>query len=468
MGDHPAIPLVRYTLEENLSFAAVDFCGNAPLTGRNSALTILPMAAPWVGEKPCEFLPWCWRRRFAPAVPLHRLMRPVPTARFISEIGAAERTPTIRQGRFPIVQLERSTRVCVNVIVGQNVTGSWLLGFAHPAFGLTTGETFPIDVTFDGQAQFHLFGTAVGADFVIAILPNNALIDQFRKSRLMVAVGKGTTLQFNLTSTGQLLPIIANCVVKTKSGGIANAGDFSIPTPKPAAKPLVQTAASASAPPSKSPKTVDVNGTGFVISTNGHVVTNHHVIGRCVGDIRGNLTGQSQMTLRIVSIDETNDLALLQAPTPFNEIASIRGTAIHPGDAVIAIGYPFHGLLTSDFTVTAGIVSSLSGIFNNTRYLQISAAVQPGNSGGPLLDTSGNVVGLVAEKLNALKFAKATGDIPENINFAIKTGAVRDFLDNSAVSYQTAESKAEIKTADIARQARAYTLLISCTAKEKD
>jgi S1-C subfamily serine protease len=84
---------------------------------------------------------------------------------------------------------------------------------------------------------------------------------------------------------------------------------------------------------------------------------------------------------------------------------------------------------------------------------------------GPLLDTSGNVVGLVAEKLNALKFAKATGEIPENINFAIKTGAVRDFLDNSVVTYQMAESKAEVKTADIARTGRAYTMLISCTAK---
>ena len=95
------------------------------------------------------------------------------------------------------------------------------------------------------------------------------------------------------------------------------------------------------------------------------------------------------------------------------------------------IGFPFHGLLTSDFTVTTGIISSLAGLFNDARFLQISAPVQPGNSGGPLLDTSGNIVGVVAEKLNALRVAKATGDIPENINFAIKTGALRDFLDNS-------------------------------------
>jgi S1-C subfamily serine protease len=262
------------------------------------------------------------------------------------------------------------------------------------------------------------------------------------------------------------LPVIANCVTKIKTGGLANAGDFSIPIPKPAAKPVVQTVAPVAAPAPKAPqKTTELNGTGFVVSTSGHIVTNDHVISSCVGDIRGNLTGQATMTLRIVSRDETNDLALLQAPATFKETASIRSTAIHSGDGIIAIGFPFHGLLTSDFTVTTGIVSSLSGILNNTRFLQISAAVQPGNSGGPLLDSSGNVVGVVAEKLNALKFAKATGEIPENINFAIKTGAVRDFLDNSVVAYQTAESKAELKTADIARAARAYTMLVSCTGK---
>jgi S1-C subfamily serine protease len=177
------------------------------------------------------------------------------------------------------------------------------------------------------------------------------------------------------------------------------------------------------------------------------------------------LTGQSASNLRIVSRDETNDLALVQTAGAFKNIAHLRGSAVHSGDSVIAIGYPYHGLLTSDFTVTTGIVSSLSGILNDTRFLQISAPVQQGNSGGPLLDTSGNVVGVVSEKLNAVRFAKVTGDIPENVNFAIKTGAVRDFLDNSVIPYQTSDAGIEQKTTQIASDARAYTMLITCTAK---
>ena len=205
-----------------------------------------------------------------------------------------------------------------------------------------------------------------------------------------------------------------------------------------------------------------------MISATGHVVTNEHVVHGCVGDIQGNLGGEAPVKLRLVSSDRTMISRCCRRRAPFKDIATIRDKPVHSGDSVMAIGYPFHGMLTSDFTVTTGIVSSLGGIMNDSRYLQISAAVQPGNSGGPLLDTDGQIIGMVAAKLDALRIAKATGEIPENINFAIKTGMLRDFLDNSAIAYQTAtETKGDLKTADIAKNARGYTLLISCTAEEK-
>ena len=334
------------------------------------------------------------------------------------------------------------------------------LGFAHDSWQLTPGQNFALALTFDGQQAINVPAMPVSAHLVNVQMPaNSSLVAQFRKAKIMTVYAQGQLFQLNLSQTAQVLPALANCVVSVKKNGIVNAGEFAVAAATPATAPG-QPNSGASKPASKS-------GTGFVISTAGHVVTNQHVVEGCVGDIKGNLSGEAPVNLRLVSSDETNDLALLQAPNPFKEVATIRDKGIRPGDSVVAIGYPYHGLLTSDFTVTTGIVSSLSGIHNDTRYLQISAAVQPGNSGGPLLDTGGEIVGMVAAKLNALKFVKATGNIPENINFAIKTGMLRDFLDNSVVPYQIAEAKSELKTSDIARNARAFTLLISCTATEQ-
>jgi S1-C subfamily serine protease len=342
--------------------------------------------------------------------------------------------------------------------------GGWSLGFTHDQWTLTRGQAFPLTLTFDGQQPFNVHGVPIADKLVRVPMPSNsALIAQFRKAKAMTAYTQGQLFQFNLDQTGQLLPVLANCVAKTKQTGVASAGDFSLPVAKPVAAAAPSDSAAA-----KTDRLFDQTGTGFLVSMNGHLVTNAHVVQRCVGDILGNLSGEAPAKLRLVSSDETNDLALLQVSGSFKDVARIRDRAIQSGDSVVAIGYPFHGLLTSDFTVTTGIVSSLSGVLNDTRFLQISAAVQPGNSGGPLLASSGDVVGVVAAKLNTFKFARATGNIPENINFAIKTGALRDFLDNSVVPYQISDAKAELKTADIARNARAFTFLISCKAKPQE
>jgi S1-C subfamily serine protease len=343
----------------------------------------------------------------------------------------------------------------VILVIGQNASSNWLLGFASPGFKLKKGETYPIEVTFDGQSEARLFANAGSDTMLTAILPP-AVARTFQKSSLMVAVAGHTTLQFSLTSTGPLLGMIASCVAKVKADGLNSAGDFSkVAAAKPATPPDAQGTGQAS------PKSW--SGTGFVISASGHILTNNHVADGCI-DLKGNLGGQAPTALRMVSKDPTNDLAVLQGPVDtFKSFAKIRDRALHSGDSVVAIGYPYHGLLSSDFTVTTGIVSSLSGMKNDTRELQISAAVQPGNSGGPLFDTNGLIVGIVTAKLDAISMARATGTIPENINFAIKTGAIRDFLDNSVVPYETASPGNELKTSDIANNARAFTLLITCT-----
>lgn len=346
----------------------------------------------------------------------------------------------------------------VSLLIEQDTDRKWLIGFASPTWNLPSGQTIPIELTFDGQSHFQVFGTTIQGQLISAILPNPAL-NALRKSRLMVATNNQNAVNFDLAMAGKVVPMIATCVDRMKANGVAAAGDFSIAT----TKPPIGTAAggsdvAASEPVSTAEKLINVTGTGFVVSSNGHIVTNNHVIKECVGEVHGNLVGESTTKLRVVSSDQTNELALLQATGNFKDIATIRATAVQSGDPIIVIGFPFHGLLTSDFTVTTGIISSLAGLFNDTRFLQISAPVQPGNSGGPLVDTRGTIVGVVAEKLNALKVARATGDLPENINFAIKTGALRDFLDNSVVPYRTSEPTSEMKTAEIASAARAYTM----------
>ncbi|UPK27242.1 S1C family serine protease [Bradyrhizobium sp. 195] len=351
----------------------------------------------------------------------------------------------------------------MTLLVGQDSNNAWLLGFANPAFRFKKGENLTIDVTFDGQAEVRLFATAFSDVMVSAVLPTN-VARAFQKASLMVAVARGTPFQFSLTSTAPLIVAVTNCVTRVKADGLDKAGDFT----KVAAKPAL-VGDKQGAPPTKPGRTGTFTGTGFVVSPNGHIVTNSHVIDSCTGDIKGNLAGETAMVLRVVSSDATNDLALLQAPATaaFKDFAKIRDRSMHSGDSVVAIGFPLHGYLSSDLTVTTGIVSSLSGFRNHTGRLQISAAVQAGNSGGPLFDLSGQVAGVVVAKLNALRMIKETGQLTENINFAIKTGALRDFLDNSVVPYQTAEPKGELKTTDIATNARAYTMLISCTGTEQ-
>jgi S1-C subfamily serine protease len=351
------------------------------------------------------------------------------------------------------------------LILAQNANRSWVIGVTDSSWQFRDHTKVTLVLSFDGQAQFDVSATAE-PKLAIGVLPAEA-VNAFGKSHQLIITASKQTRQFDLAAAGNIVPSIENCVDKINTNGIASAGDFSNPKGKPSTAKASAKSDDEPAEPSEPDKLVSVSGIGFVVSKNAHIVTNNHVVANCVGDIHGNLASQAPVKLRVVSADEENDLALLQGPKKFKEkdLATIRASAVNAGDQVVAIGYPLHGLLTSDLTVTTGIISSLAGLHNDTRFLQISAPVQPGNSGGPLHDSSGNVVGVVSAKLDALRMVKATGDIPQNINFAIKTGALRDFLDNSAVPYQTTEPSGETKTADIASAARTYTMLISCTAQ---
>ena len=130
-------------------------------------------------------------------------------------------------------------------------------------------------------------------------------------------------------------------------------------------------------------------GSGVIVDADkGYVLTNHHVIDGCT-TIRVSTEGRKHL-LSVVGTDAKNDLAVLTLPAPVSDVARFRaGRTIRPGDGVVVVGFPLHGLLASEANVTTGTVSALAGIGNDTRFLQITAPVQFGNSGGPLLDAGG-------------------------------------------------------------------------------
>ena len=120
-------------------------------------------------------------------------------------------------------------------------------------------------------------------------------------------------------------------------------------------------------------------------------------------------------------------------------------------------------MLATSGNFTVGNVTAVVGLGDDTRFLQISAPVQPGNSGGPLLDYSGNVVGVVEGKLNAITVFKVTDDLPQNVNFAIKANVVTNFLDANSVPYTRGSlGSPALQLPEIAERAKALSVTIEC------
>ncbi len=213
----------------------------------------------------------------------------------------------------------------------------------------------------------------------------------------------------------------------------------------------------ASAPVAGEPQLVGT-GSGFAITAEGHILTNNHVVQDCS---EARITPYTKV--KLIASDIEVDLALLKGSQRDHPAAKFReGRGIRTGDSVVGAGFPLPEILASDLNITTGTVNALAGIGGDRRLIQISAPVQPGNSGGPLLDLSGNIVGIIVSKLDAIEVAKITGDIPQNVNFAISAFAARSFLDAQGVAYDLARSEEDRPVADIAAEARGYTVLIEC------
>ena len=163
----------------------------------------------------------------------------------------------------------------------------------------------------------------------------------------------------------------------------------------------------------------------------------------------------------IIATDEAFDLALLRvSPAPMAEPAQFAEKPARLNSDVTVIGYPLPDLL-GGLNVTRGSVTSLKGIAGDGVRMQISAPVQPGNSGGPVVNAAGQVVGVVVSKLDAQMVADATGDIPQNINFAIRGEIAKLFLYQNGVEPVEVEEAPAVPPEDLAEVAQGFTRLVT-------
>lgn len=170
-------------------------------------------------------------------------------------------------------------------------------------------------------------------------------------------------------------------------------------------------------------------GTCFAVSSDGHLVTNDHVI-RGAKSVLIHLPDNTSHEAEVVKSSPSIDLAVLKIATQtpdYLDLASSR--QVNKGDKVFTIGFPVTDILGVEAKYTEGSISSMSGLKNEPIAYQITVPIQPGNSGGPLVNDEGQVVGVITSSAAAMQFFDYSGSLPQNINWAVKSDYLMPLLE---------------------------------------
>ena len=201
---------------------------------------------------------------------------------------------------------------------------------------------------------------------------------------------------------------------------------------------------------SKKKKSKSSSGSAFFIDSKGHLITNYHVVKNCNNNSKI-IYKQKEVEAKLISKDKNLDLALLKADISNDNFLIISNKKPKKLQRVIAAGYPFGKYLSDDLKFTSGIISSLKGVEDDTSRLQIDAALNPGNSGGPIVDEESG-------QLIAVAVAGLRKDLTESINFGIKASSLKSFLNSNQLSTTTLSKKFSNKNlADVLEDSTLYT-----------
>jgi S1-C subfamily serine protease len=334
----------------------------------------------------------------------------------------------------------------VTLLVSFTFDYRWVIGLVGPDWNLSVREA-TVSYRFDDMVWRRGTASVDSPQFMTLEMPDDQhVLDLFRRSRTMDVSFLGGDYHFDLSGTSKLAIALAQCV-----GTHTN-------TPPPAT-----TAATGPTPAEEEPR--DSSGTGIVVSTSGYVLTNHHVIDGCAS-FSVTASGSAPKPATVIRFDPANDLALLKVDEPLSAAAATfrTGTPLQAGETVAVYGFPLTGMLSQSGNIVSGNITALSGLADDVRFVQISAPIQLGNSGGPLVDAAGLVVGMVNAKMDDVAVLGATGSLPQNVNFAIKGSVVMSFLDAHSIPYQTSSSAAPLTLVDIAAQTKRFGVLVSCSS----
>ena len=210
-------------------------------------------------------------------------------------------------------------------------------------------------------------------------------------------------------------------------------------------------------------------GTGFFITSNGYIVTNNHVIEGAdaisVRDYRG-----KTYTANVKHVDHANDLAILKVDGSFSPLPVVRSSTMRRGDSVFTLGFPNTQLQGSSVKFTDGTISALSGIVDEPNNFQMSVPIQPGNSGGPLINRDGAVVGVVVAKLSAATAIKTGAGIPEAVNYSVKSNYLLELIDadpsiSEAIQAPASKKNKQLALPDIVSSAEQSVVFIVVNLK---
>ena len=198
--------------------------------------------------------------------------------------------------------------------------------------------------------------------------------------------------------------------------------------------------------------TLFFRGSGFFVSYNGHIITNHHVIDSCE-IVKVSFKGAA-VVAKILSSDKKNDLAILKIDKKIDMFYAVAKEDVTLLQDIIIAGYPLGKKVSAAIKTSKGSVTALAGFGDNYSEFQTDAALNQGNSGGPMMDQKGNVVGVAVAN-----YGKKAG--VESFNFGIKSSTLNVFAKSNNLSFKTPNEN-ELSNKDLGKLITEATVYLEC------